>query len=68
MEQTPAKRALAALDAPSTEAAEKPKRISNKIKAAINAMVAGEAKTDVAAFTARLFAGDDALATSRSVC
>jgi hypothetical protein len=42
---TPAKRALAAIDAPPSDVAEAPKRISKKIRAAIDAMVAGEAKT-----------------------
>ena len=44
MEKPPAKRALAAIDAPPS-VAESPKRISKKIRAAIDAMVAGDAKT-----------------------
>jgi hypothetical protein len=42
---TPAKRALAALDTTPSDVAEAPKPISKKIRAAIDAMVAGDAKT-----------------------
>lgn len=47
----PAKRALAALDqpAPVVEPGTKPRRISNKVRAAIDAMVSGECKTLTAA-------------------
>jgi hypothetical protein len=49
MENAPARRALAALDKPATDAVAGRKRISKRVNAAIDAMVNGECKTITAA-------------------